>query len=142
MSKAHDPHWRYVAFRADGATGVSRRAMQNAILGRFRSLGWSDGDVPKLTRYEWPHGIVRVDHRRLADCRAALPRMDWAVEGRDKLVFRVTTLSSSGTLKALTDRIGLLRQRAAGPTQRPGPGRATPGAPARPGRPPRRDGQR
>jgi RNase P/RNase MRP subunit POP5 len=113
MSKAHDPHWRYVAFRLDGPNAISRRALGNAIKGRFRKNGWPDEELPQLTRFEWPHAIVKVNHFRLADCRETLPTMDWAVEGEAKVSFKVETLSSSGTIKSLTDRIGFLKIRGA-----------------------------
>jgi len=112
MSKAHDPHWRYVAFRLHGTRALSRRAVQNAVKGRARKDGVPDDFAPQLTRYEWPHAIVRVDHRHLADLRASLPRITWAVEDTMRVDVRVETLSSSGTIRALTDRLGVLRQRA------------------------------
>src|SRR5690349_24927466 len=99
MSKVSMPRPRYVAFRLDGKVPVSRRAFANALKGRARHEGWPDGDGPHLTRYEWPHGIVRVEHTRLADCRALLPRVTWAMEGQARVEFAVATLSSSGTLK-------------------------------------------
>lgn len=111
MSKAHDPHWRYVAFRLDGDRPIGRPALVNAIKGRFRKLGWPDDDLPHLTRFEWPHAIVKVHHHRLAEAREGFPRMDWAIEGGTKVTFRVETLSASGTIKTLTDRLGILRQR-------------------------------
>lgn len=111
MSKAHDPHWRYVAFRLRGDRPLSRRALGNALKGRFRKLGFPDEELPQLTRYEWPHAIVKVYHHRLAETRAGLPRMDWAVEDGAKVSFRVETLSSSGTLRALTQRLGVLKKR-------------------------------
>ena len=111
MSKVSMPRPRYVAFRIDGDKPVSRRAFNNALKGRARHEGWADADGPHLTRFGWPHGIVRVEHTHLAKCRELLPRITWAVEGDAKVTFAVTTLSSSGTLKALTDRVGVLRER-------------------------------
>lgn len=111
MSKAHDPHWRYVACRLEGSRPVSRRALQNALKGRFRKLGFEDPELPQLTRYQWPHAIVKVPHHRLADARAGLPKMDWAIEGGAKVALRTETLLSSGTIKTLTDRLGILTRR-------------------------------
>ena len=107
------PRPRYVAFRLAGATPVSRKAFANALKGRARQEGWADGDGPHLTRYGWPHGIVRVEHTHLARCRALLPGITWAIEGGARVEFAVETLSSSGTLKALTERVGVLQERAA-----------------------------
>lgn len=111
MSKAHDPHWRYVAFRLDGERPISRRALGNALKGRFRKDGWTDEELPQLTRFEWPHAIIKVHHHRLDDARAGLPKMDWAIENAAKVAFTVETLSSSGTIKTLTDRLGILADR-------------------------------
>lgn len=146
MSKAHDPHWRYVAFRLDDAARpLTRRAIGNALKGRFRKLGWPDDELPQLTRFEHPHGIVKVYHHRLQDCRDGLPKMDWAVEAAAKVSFTTVTLSSSGTIKALTDRLGVLQERGAvgpgakgakgapGPKPRPVPGHEA-GPAAAPGR--------
>ncbi len=118
MSKAHDPHWRYVAFRLEGPNPVSRKALQNAIKGRFRKEEWPDEELPQLTRFEWPHAIVKVHHFRLSDCRNVLPKMDWAVEAAAKVSFQVETLSSSGTIKTLTDRLGILSDRGPAPSRK------------------------
>lgn len=112
MSKVSMPRPRYVAFRIDAATPVSRRAFANALKGRARHEGWTDADGPHLTRYAWPHGIVRVEHTHLAKCRALLPAVTWAMEGGTRVEIAVVTLSSSGTLKALTTRLGVLEGRA------------------------------
>lgn len=111
MSKVSMPRPRYVAFRLTGAQPVARRAFANALKGRARQEGWSDADGPHLTRYAWPHGIVRVEHTRLARCRALLPTVTGAMEGGGRVAFAVETLSSSGTLKALTERVGVLQRR-------------------------------
>ncbi len=115
MSKAHDPHWRYVAIKLSGETRLSRRTVSNAILGRARREDIPDDEAPQLTRYEWPHAIVRVHHYRLADAREWLPRITWAVEAATKVPLTVETLSSSGTIKALTTRIGVLTERGEAP---------------------------
>ena len=111
MSKVSMPRPRYVAFRVAGAAPVSRKAFANALRGRARQEGWPDADGPHLTRYAWPDGIVRVEHTRLADCRALLPAITWAVEGGQRVELRVETVSTSGTLKALTERTGVLQRR-------------------------------
>lgn len=107
------PRPRYVAFQVTGAQPVSRRAFGNALKGRARQEGWGDNDGPHLTRYGWPHGIVRVEHTRQAACRHLLPTVTWAMEGGARVELAVETLSSSGTLKALTERLGVLKERAA-----------------------------
>lgn len=112
MSKVAMPRPRYVAFRVTAAQPVSRRSFANAVLGHARAAGWTDGEGPHLTRFAWPHGIVRVEHTRLAACRALLPGITWASESGARVPVTVATLSSSGTLKALTDRLGVLRERA------------------------------
>ena len=113
MSKVSMPRPRYVAFEVKSATPVSRRAFANALKGRARHEGWPDADGPHLTRYGFPHGIVRVEHTRAAACRALLAGLTWAVEGAARVELSVRPLSTSGTLKALTDRVGVLKERAA-----------------------------
>ncbi len=110
MSKAHDPHWRYIALQLAGPRPISRRSLQNALLGRARKEDIADALAPQLTRFEWPHAIVRVHHHQLAAAREWLPRIDFAVEG-DKTPLAVETLSASGTIKTLTDRLGILKER-------------------------------
>ena len=112
MSKVSMPRPRYVAFRIVGERPVSRRAFANALKGRARSEGWADADGPHLTRYAWPHGIVRVEHAHQARCVALLRGVTWAMEDGARVTFTVETLSSSGTLKALTERVGVLKARA------------------------------
>lgn len=113
MSKVSMPRPRYVAFELKAGTPVSRRAFANALKGRARHEGWADADGPHLTRYAFPHGIVRVEHSRAAACRALLAAVTWAVEGGARVEVEVRTLSTSGTLKALTTRVGVLKERAA-----------------------------
>jgi RNase P/RNase MRP subunit POP5 len=112
MSKVAMPRPRYVAFELKASAPVSRRAFANALKGRARHEGWADADGPHLTRYAFPHGIVRVEHSRAAACRALLTAITWAVDGGQKVELAVRTLSTSGTLKALTGRVGVLAQRA------------------------------
>jgi RNase P/RNase MRP subunit POP5 len=113
MSKVSMPRPRYVAFELKAATPVSRRAFSNALRGRARHEGWTDADGPHLTRYAFPHGIVRVEHTKAEACRRLLVAITWAVEGSARVDLEVTPLSTSGTLKALTDRVGVLKERAA-----------------------------
>ncbi len=113
MSKISMPRPRYLAFEVKAAAPVSRRAFSNALRGRARHEGWTDADGPHLTRYAFPHGIVRVEHTRAADCRALLAGVTWAVEGAARIDLAVRPLSTSGTLKALTERVGVLKERAA-----------------------------
>ncbi len=112
MSKVSMPRPRYLAFEVQAAAPVSRRAFASALKGRARQEGWSDADGPHLTRYAFPHGIVRVEHTRQAAARELLPRLAWAMEGAARIDLSVRTLSASGTLKALTDRLGILTERA------------------------------
>lgn len=112
MSKVAMPRPRYVAFRMAAATPLSRRAFANALKGRARHEGWPDADGPHLTRYGWPHGIVRVEHTHLAKCRQLLAAITWATEGGARVEVAVESLSTSGTLKALTERVGVLAERA------------------------------
>lgn len=104
MSKVSMPRPRYVAFRIDGAKPLARRAVANAL--RAASKDWPEGTAPQLTRYAWPHGIVRVEHEHAARARALLAGLR-DIEGP----VGVETLSTSGTLAALTGRIGVLRDR-------------------------------
>ena len=113
MSKVSMPRPRYLAFEVKAASPVSRRAFSNALKGRARHEGWSDADGPHLTRYAFPHGIVRVEHTRAAACRTLLAGLTWAVEGAARVELSVRTTSTSGTLKALTGRVGVLKERAA-----------------------------
>lgn len=109
MSKAHDPHWRYIATHFDGPA-VSRQAMQNALIGRFRKAGWPNEDLPQLTRFSWPHAIIKFPHYRSLEGRELLPKLDWAIDG-NKIQFATKTLRTSGTIKTLTDSLGILEER-------------------------------
>lgn len=111
MSKVSMPRPRYIAFKLEAERPVSRRALANALKGRARHDGWPDADAPVLTRYAWPHGIVRVEHLHLDKARALLAAVTWAVEGDAKVALKLKALSTSGTLKALTERIGVLQRR-------------------------------
>jgi RNase P/RNase MRP subunit POP5 len=110
VSKVAMPRPRYIAFRLAGAQ-VSRRAFANALRGRAKHEGWAEGQGPHLTRYAWPHGIVRVEHTEQAKARELLGRITWAAEGVARAEFAVETVGASGTLKALTGRVGFLQER-------------------------------
>ncbi len=110
MSKAHDPHWRYIALSLSGGP-ATRRSLQNAVLGRARKEGIPDDQAPQLTRFEWPHAIVKVHHHRLIEAREWLPRVAFVVEAGSKLPLGVATMKSSGTIRSLTDRLGILQER-------------------------------
>ncbi len=110
MSKAHDPHWRYIALALGGGP-ATRRGLQNAVLGRARKEGVPDDEAPQLTRFAWPHAIVKVHHHRLAEARDWLPRVAFVVEGGEKLPITVATMKSSGTIRTLTDKLGILQER-------------------------------
>lgn len=105
MSKVSMPRPRYIAFRIEAAAPLQRRSVGNAL--RSASKGWAEGTAPQLTRYEWPHGIVRVEHTEQAAARKLLAGIT-VMEGAP---VKVETLSASGTLKALTTRIGVLTKR-------------------------------
>ena len=111
MSKVSMPRPRYVAVQLDAAKPLSRKAFANAVKGRARHDGWSDADAPVLTRFAWPHAIVRVEHTHAAKARALLGAITWVVEGEAKVPLTVTPLSTSGTLSALTERLGVLQKR-------------------------------
>lgn len=98
---------RYVAFRIDQEAPVSRRAVGQALQAAAREAGLAE--APQLTRYAFPHGIVRVSHEHLATLRALLPRLR-APNGQ---AIPVETLLTSGTILALTSRLGVLGTRGA-----------------------------
>ena len=107
MSKVSMPRPRYVAFRIDGPRPLARRAVGAAVRNAAKAAGWPDADAPQLTRYAWPHGIVRVEHTRAAGAKGLLQ----AITAIDGDAVRVATLSTSGTLDALTSRLGVLTER-------------------------------
>jgi RNase P/RNase MRP subunit POP5 len=105
------PRPRYIAFRIEAAAPVTRRALVNALKGRARHEAWHEADIPVLTRYAWPHGIVRVEHTKQANARQLLAGITWVMEGEAKAKIAIHTISTSGTLKALTERLGFLESR-------------------------------
>jgi RNase P/RNase MRP subunit POP5 len=110
MSNVSMSRPRYLAFVLRGPP-LSRRAFGNALRGRAKHEGWAGGEGPHLTRYAWPHGIVRVEHTRQQSARDLLGRITWAVEGTARVEVAVETVGASGTLKALTGRVGFLAER-------------------------------
>lgn len=99
------PRPRYIAFRIDAAAPLPRRSVGSAL--RQAAKAWPEGTAPQLTRFEWPHGIVRIEHTEQAAARKLLAGL--AV--MDGTPVKIETLSASGTLKALTTRIGVLTKR-------------------------------
>ena len=110
MSKAHMPHWRYVALRLHSERPPSRRALQTALTAAARAAGVPEDRLPELTRFEWPHAIVRFRHMDVAAGRAWLPLLREVRDG-GAVAVRLETLSTSGTIKSLTDRLGILAKR-------------------------------
>lgn len=105
MSKVSMPRPRYIAFRIAATKPLARRAVGQAL--RTASAAWTEGTAPQLTRFEWPHGIVRVEHIHQEAARRLLA----GLTQMDGVAVQVETLSASGTLKALTDRVGVLTKR-------------------------------
>ena len=109
---------RYVAFELSGREPLARRDVTQAITTAAKSTpGWA-GPPPQMTRYSWPHGIVRVEHDQLAAVRKLLSGLAERLHDT-----KVRTLSSSGTLAALTGRLGILAERSEPrpPAPRPSP---------------------
>ena len=124
MSKVAMPRPRYVAAILEAQTGgspaaVSRNAFAEALQAAARSMGWQ-GSPPQLIRYAFPHAIVRVEHGQLAAAKAALA----AIRQAGGAQVRVATVSTSGTLRALTSRTGVLQERGPRPQNaaKPAPG--------------------
>lgn len=110
MSKAHDPHWRYIGFRLQGPR-AGRHAVKMAIQAMWRAAGTPDDLHPLLTRYEHPHGIIRVHHHQVEMARALLPRLREIRHDGRRIEVTLETLGMSGTLRALTERLGVLQAR-------------------------------
>ncbi|HLF16217.1 MAG TPA: hypothetical protein VI796_02155, partial [Candidatus Thermoplasmatota archaeon] len=72
MSKVEAVRPRYIAFRIHAARPVSRRALQEALQGGARGARLAEGQAPHLTRYEFPHAIVRTEHDVAAAVRDLL----------------------------------------------------------------------
>lgn len=104
MSKVDMPRPRYIAFRLHGPT-LTRRALAQGLRTTAQQASWKEEDGPHLTRYEWPFAIVRVEHDRDAAARRLLDGLQVGPG------VRAETLATSGTLKALTTKIGALAER-------------------------------
>lgn len=118
MSKVSMPRPRHIAVRIAVAGGndpaaahVSRRAFAASLRAAAKAAGWAEADQPQVTRYEWPHAAVRVTHEHAAAARGLLAGIVEAVEGTTRLRLAVVTLSTGGTIAALTARLGILTER-------------------------------
>lgn len=111
MSQAGRPRPRYIAFKVDADRRVGRQAVANALKGRARHEGLAGDAMPRLTRYDFPHGVVWADHRWADQVRAMLGRITWVVEGGQKVPVGLEAILTSGTIKRLTQRTGVLRER-------------------------------
>ncbi|MEA3191243.1 MAG: hypothetical protein QOD77_1825 [Thermoplasmata archaeon] len=112
MSKVSMPRPRYLAFEVAAGAPVPRKAFASALRAAARAGGWAESDAPQLTRYAWPHGVVRVEHLHAARARGLLAGITWAQDGAGpRAEVRVRTLATSGTLKALAARTGVLGSR-------------------------------
>ena len=105
------PHWRYIACHAASERSLERRAVQTTLTQAARAAGVPEDRLPQVTRIDGEHFIVKVRHMDLAGARAWLPAIRVVrLKGADVPV-QIETLSSSGTIKTLTDRLGILRTR-------------------------------
>lgn len=101
------PRPRYVAFRLEAAQPVTRRGLGLALRDACKACAWPAERPLQLTRFAWPYGIVRVEHTEAAAARRLLAQ----VVGCDGQAVQVVPLGTSGTLKALTTRLGVLQER-------------------------------
>ncbi len=106
MSKAHMPHWRYVAVHLEGEP-AGRRSLQTAITQAARAAGVPEDRLPNVTRFEWPHAIIRFRHMDVDTGRAWLA----SIHDLQGSAATVTTMKTSGTIKSLTDKLGILTKR-------------------------------
>ena len=86
------PRYRYVAFRVDGPRSLTR----DEVLDAFHALPerlW-------LVGFEDPLGLARCIHTKKEETIAALTRLT-SIGG---VAVRVTTLGTSGTIRAATDK--------------------------------------
>ena len=110
MSKVSMPRPRYVAFRVAAPRPLPRKAFANAWREAQQGIAWQ-GVAPSLTRYGFPDGIVRCDHRDLDATRSLLASLAKVQDAGEAVPVQVVTVSTSGTLAALTGRTGVLRER-------------------------------
>ena len=95
--KAKRGKWRYIAFRIDSGTTISRRDFVGALLSGGR--GTPIEDKFKLTVFERGLGIVKVPHRLKDDAIALLASID-SVRGQR---CEIKTLRTSGTIRKLKE---------------------------------------
>lgn len=110
MSKAHFVHWRYIAVALDGPK-VSRRDLNRAVLELGRSRGLPEDRWPSLTRYDFPHALVRVQHMDAWPCREWLAKGLTVKHNGKATSLAVATLRTSGTVKTVTEKLGILLKR-------------------------------
>lgn len=108
MSKIEHDRPRHIAFQIDAPEPLSRAAVADAVRAAAKALGWPEPERPRLTRYRFPHGAVRVPHERQRGAVALLQGLRQATDKGRAIEFQVTTLGASGTLEALTGRLGIL----------------------------------
>lgn len=86
------PRYRYVAFRVEGPRAFTREEVLDALHALPEHL-W-------LVGYEDPRGLARCIHTEKDETIAALRRLA-SIGGA---AVRVTTLGTSGTIRAATDK--------------------------------------
>ncbi len=86
------PRYRYIAFRVDGP----RPLLREEVLDAFHRLP----ERPWLVDFEDPLGLARCVHTRKEETIAALASLT-SIGGT---AVRVTTLGTSGTIRAATDK--------------------------------------
>lgn len=86
------PRYRYVAFRVEGPRPFTREEVLQALHAMPEHL-W-------LVGFEHPRGLARCVHTKKDETIAALARLA-SIGGA---VVRVTTLGTSGTIRAATDK--------------------------------------
>lgn len=88
---------RYVAFEVTSEELVPPESLLSAL----RALTPQGGRVPKLIQFDGHMGILRCDLRDLA------PTKELVVRAGAKVGAKVRTVSTSGTLLALRERLSL-----------------------------------
>ncbi len=93
---------RYIAFEASGAGSLTYERLSSALQGLFHRSGQR---MPKLIQLEGGLGIVRCLE---PETEAVIEALNQSIgQGESEIRFR--TLCTSGTLKALRSRIGLVK---------------------------------
>lgn len=88
---------RYIAFEVTSEELVGAEALLSAL----RSMSPSGKKPPKLIQFDGHVGVVRCDLPELQMTKEAL------VKAGERLGIGLRTLSTSGTLRALRDRLSL-----------------------------------